>query len=391
VSTIDDDGINVTNVSCSEKLIALTNPTAFEYVSTDMLLYNDELYTVEFNTSNGTPVICTNFSTNGTIVSTINFFTFTYPVAYTILTYIGCPLSVIGCILILLTYSLFKELRTLPSQILMHLAIAILTGSLLIVVGGPIGLNFKIFCTPVAILNHYVFLSQFSWMSLMSTEIARNLYQAFKMKARESKAYKVKLLVMYTLLGWGIPLLIVLLTITVNFATTGLVLYGETEDGITTSCWINHPASLIVAFTAPVGILLFYNFVIFVIVTVYLCVSSRSHSKLNRSTKVPFLRFNIAIFSVSGVTWLFGFIALLPGLQWAWIPYIIFNSTQGFVIFVAFLCTKRVALLYLGLFIRARHWRKRVTELESSAKDTMIMSSAKVGSKHSISEEHLTV
>ena len=99
---------------------------------------------------------------------------------YSILAYIGCPLSVIGCILILLTYSLFKELRTLPSQILMHLAVAILVGNLLILVGGPIGETFNIICTPVAILSHYIFLSQFSWMSLMSTEIARNLYQGFR-------------------------------------------------------------------------------------------------------------------------------------------------------------------------------------------------------------------
>ena len=377
---LDDDK----NSNCSTKLIALTDPTVFEFVSTDnMLLYNEELYIVEFNTSNGTPVICVNFSTNGTIVSTINFLTFDYSVEYSILTYIGCPLSVIGCILILLTYSLFKELRTLPSQILMHLAVAILVGNLLILVGGPIGEAFNIICTPIAILSHYVFLSQFSWMSLISTEIVRNFYQAFKMKAHEPKAYKVKLLVVYALLGWGIPLLIVLLSIIVNFTTTDLVLYGELEDGTPGICWINHPLSVVVAFVVPLGISLIYNTVIFVIATIYLCISSISHSKLKNDKKVPFLRLNIAIFSVSGITWLFGFIALLPELQWAWIPYIILNSAQGFVIFVAFLCTKRVALLYLGLF--TRHWRKGVTVHEFSTKETL--SSAK-GSKHS-SEEHL--
>ena len=224
----------------------------------------------------------------------------------------------------------------------------------------------------------------------MSTEIARNIYQAFKMKAHESKTYKVKLLVVYALLGWGVPLLIVLLTVIVNFTTTGLVLYGEAEDidGTSGYCWINHSPSLIIAFITPIGILLTYNSVIVVIVTIYLCVSSRSHSKLKGSTRVPFVRFNIAIFSVSGVTWVFGFIALLPRLEWAWIPYVILNSTQGFIIFVAFLFTKRVALLYWNLFTRACHWRKRATELESSTKDTM--SSTKVGSKYS-SEEHLAV
>ncbi|MCG8622573.1 MAG: Mth family G-protein coupled receptor [Proteobacteria bacterium] len=46
---------------------------------------------------------------------------------------------------------------------------------------------------------------------------------------------------------------------------------------------------------------------------------------------------------------MFGFIALLPQLSWAWIPYIIFTSTQGLIIFMAFLYSKRVALLYRSL------------------------------------------
>ena len=344
------------STNCLGELINLLDSTAFEFVSTDMLLYGEKPYTVEFNTSNGTPVICVNFTTNGT---TKGLFIKSYPAVYLILTYIGCPLSVIGCILILLTYSLFKELRTLPSLILMYLAVAILIGNLLILVGGPVGEMVRVICTPVAIITHYIFLSQFGWMSLMSTEIARNLYQAFKIKAHESKTYKIKFFVVYTLLGWGIPLLIVLLTVIVNFTTTDLVLYGKSKDGTPGRCWINHFASVVISFVTPLGISLVYNTIIFVVVTIYLCVSSKSHSKLKSDKKVPFLRLNIAIFSVSGVTWIFGFLALLPQLEWAWIPFILLNSTQGFIIFVAFLCTKRVALLYLGLFT---HHRKVVTE-----------------------------
>ena len=350
---------NSTWSNCSGELIALTDPTAFEFISTDVLIYNEELYTVEFSTSNGTPIVCVNFTINGTIVSTVNVLTFTYPAEYLILTYIGCPLSVIGCILILLTYSLFKELRTLPSLILMYLAVAILIGNLLILVGGPVGEMVRIICTPVAIITHYIFLTQFAWMTLMSTEITRNLYQAFKMETQESKTYKIKLLIVYTLLGWGGPLLIVIPTVIVNFTTTNLVLYGELEDGTPGRCWMNHPASVFVTFVTPLGITLIYNTVIFVVATIYLCVSSKSHSKLNSDKKVPFLRLNIAIFSVSGITWIFGFLALLPQLAWAWIPFILLNSTQGFVIFVAFLCTKRVSLLYLGLF---SHYRKPAAE-----------------------------
>ena len=88
------------------------------------------------------------------------------------------------------------------------------------------------------------------------------------MKVHESKAHKVKLLVVYALLGWRIPLLIVLLTVIVNFITIDLVLYGEMEDGTSGHCWINHPLSVVVAFVALLGISLLYNSIIFVIATI---------------------------------------------------------------------------------------------------------------------------
>ena len=353
-------------------LIALNHSTSYVFVNADILLYNEELYTVEYNMSNGDPVICVNFSTNGTEPNNINNFGLPYPEAYKILSNVGCPLSVIGCILILLTYSIFKELRTLPSLILMQLAIAILIGNLIILVGGPVLDEIeeaRVLCTLLAILTHYIFLTQFSWMSLMSTEIARKMHAAFKMKTTESKTYEMKLLVMYLLLGWCTPLVIVIITVIVNFTTTDLVLYGVLDDENVGQCWINHVASVLVSFYAPVALSLVYNTVIFTVVTIFLCVSSHSHSKLSKTSNVPFLRLNIGVFSVSGITWVFGLIAILLYQEWVWIPFIILNSIQGFVIFIAFLGTKRVILLYISLCCH----RKSNTSFRSDgicAKDT---------------------
>ena len=43
------DNRNNINANCSTKLIALIDPTVFEFVGIDMLLYNEELYTIEFS------------------------------------------------------------------------------------------------------------------------------------------------------------------------------------------------------------------------------------------------------------------------------------------------------------------------------------------------------
>ena len=81
------------------------------------------------------------------------FFYHPYPAGYFILTYIGCSLSVIGTVPILLTYCLFKDLRSLPSKLLMNLAATILMSSVFILIGGPITAAFPNanLCTSVTV------------------------------------------------------------------------------------------------------------------------------------------------------------------------------------------------------------------------------------------------
>ena len=88
------------------------------------------------------------------------------------------------------------------------------------------------------------------------------------------------------------------------------------------------------------------NFTLFVIVTVFLCHSARFSTRIANEKSLPYFRVNVAVFSVTGLTWVFGFVALFAGTNWAWYPFIIFNSTQGFMIFITFILTKRVLKLY---------------------------------------------
>ena len=49
-------------------------------------------------------------------------------------------------------------------------------------------------------------------------------------------------------------------------------------------------------------------------------------------------------------TWLFGFLALIGELSWAWYPFIILNSSQALWIAATFLLTKKVINLYISGF-----------------------------------------
>ncbi len=179
----------------------------------------------------------------------------------------------------------------------------------------------------------------------MSFQMARTFYRASKMKIGSSK----KLFLLYFVIGWSVPIAIIAISIIVDFTTEDLVQYGVLEDDRQGSCWINHFESAIVSLMVPLVVSFLINMILFFIVTTYICLAARSSSKMDKRQNGQYFRVNVATFSITGLTWVFGFIALLAGTNWAWYPFIILNSTQGFVIFIAFILTKRVLHLYWNL------------------------------------------
>ena len=234
----------------------------------------------------------------------------------------------------------------------MNLAFVNLVTNLLFLIGGPVSQAFPItqLCAAVAILLHFFFLAQFVWMSVMSFEVVWKFYRAKKLIV-DSERDKLHLFVAYIILGWGLPFLITMVSIIVNFTTTGLVLYGVLADGSLGSCWINHLESAVIAFLLPLVLSLSFNLIMFIVVVVYNAAASRSQAKLKKAKNISFFRVTFAIFSITGLTWIFGFLAILAGASWAWYLFIIFNSTQGFIIFIAFLFKKKIFKHYHNLSV----------------------------------------
>ena len=338
-------------LNCSTELVPL-NDTEFTQLSNNTVqLVDGEVKDILGYSEDGQPLVCPDNVTS--VNTTIAYFS--YPTGYIELTYIGCSLSIIGSSLVLITYGLFKVLRTLPSKILMNLAFANLVTNLLILIGGPVSQAFPIIqlCTAVAICLHFFFLAQFVWMCVMSYEVVRKLFQAKKL-IMDSKRDKRHLLMLYTLIGWGLPFTITTLSVIVNFATRSLVLYGVASDGSRGLCWINHLESAIVVFLIPLILCLLFNLIMFLIVTLFSIAASRSQAKLKKGENISFFRVTLAVFTTTGLTWIFGFIAILAGTSWAWYLFIIFNSTQGFVIFVAFICKKKILMHYVGTCVNLK-------------------------------------
>ena len=337
------------NISCAEVLIQLTEDDDFQFVNNTTVLYSDALHDVA-GMLDGYPVICINFSSNGTMLVNETDIFYIYPKAYFVLTYIGCSLSLVGVMIILVSLVLLKELRTLSMAILANLSASMLVTNLFILVGAPIveATQSRSLCISVSVVLHLFFLAQFSWMTAMSVEILWALIRGLQLRA-PSLRNSSRIFVVYFLIGWGLPLAIVGVAAAVNFSpsTSHLVLYGRLEDGTDGLCWMNHKLSAIVAFVVPVALSLLINLVILVIISVILIRAVRHQVSISHSSPYVYVRLYCAVFFSSGATWVFGFLAIIAGTDWAWYPFIVFNSVQGVLLFVVFILTKKVCVLYL--------------------------------------------
>ena len=115
---------------CDEGHIVLQE-SEFELLDNDTLLFGND--TIEIVGHNGrSPIICSNFTQNGTVPQHLTVFNYSYPPILSVPIYVCC--------------SLFTEKDEL--------------------------------CETTAMLLHLVMLSQFFWMSIMSFELLHTFYRA---------------------------------------------------------------------------------------------------------------------------------------------------------------------------------------------------------------------
>ena len=144
----------------------LSNGTV--YIKPHGKMYSNTSYTVLENKL----LLCVSFSRNGTTgkegsTGKIQ----TTPASLQLLTSIGCIVSVVSLVLLLITYLLFHELRNLPGKIIINLALALLLYQSVFFLAVKTANQQQ--CLIVAILLHFFVLSSFTWMNVMAFDVHR--------------------------------------------------------------------------------------------------------------------------------------------------------------------------------------------------------------------------
>lgn len=327
-------------VNCSGVLVRLNDS---EYV----ILMNGSLYRNisrelfepdRFLPVNDTIWVCAHFSSFYEAARNIT----ENNIVLVLLTFIGLSVSIVSFFAVLVTYALFKELRTLPGTNLMNLSLAHLLADLFYLATGHV--DAKVACAIIAILLHYFFLVSLTWMSVMAFETWVVFSKILIQKRNRNKREKCFNLLGRTTMGWLSAFVFVVVCVALDQSNAVAFHYGGIKG-----CWINNPNANMFFFVLPVAFSISFNTVFFVLTVRAIRNTAKqtqraTHQTLHRKNAVLFLK----IFILTGFTWTFGILKITVSEYFKY-PFIIFTTLQGLYIMLAFVFTTRVKRMYCAL------------------------------------------
>ena len=268
--------------------------------------------------------------------------------ALRILTVIGFGISMLFLFTLLITYGIFKELRTLPGLNLMNLAISMMLSYLIWLIGTANFQETKT-CEILGVIEHYLFLVTFVAMSVISYHSCVVFSRPFRARVSSNSR---KQFVKYSSIAWLIPALFIAVCIALDQTETTFDIYGNT-------CWLSTDKAVLYLFLLPAAVLLLYNIGTFIKTAMTLTQHGKDSEILQKNQKQNFL-VCIKLATLVGFPWVFAFFGVIfSDVEAFEYLFVVFVSLQGLYIGLAFVCNKKTFQLYKKL------WR---SENRSSAK-----------------------
>uniref|UniRef100_A0A3Q3JZR7 G-protein coupled receptors family 2 profile 2 domain-containing protein n=1 Tax=Monopterus albus TaxID=43700 RepID=A0A3Q3JZR7_MONAL len=177
-------------------------------------------------------------------------------------------------------------------------------------------------CISTAWFLHYFLLVSFTWMGLEAVHMYLALVKVFNSYVSQ---YMLKL----SLVGWGIPMIVVIIY------RARQIMNPLFSPILSHSCWLKNDIAFYVAVVAYFCVIFLFNFIMFIVVLVQLSrIRKQNPHNVQHRTTAQDVRSVVGITILLGLTWGFAFFAWGPvNLAFMYL-FAIFNSLQGFFIFV---------------------------------------------------------
>ncbi|KFP77105.1 putative G-protein coupled receptor 112, partial [Acanthisitta chloris] len=249
----------------------------------------------------------------------------------TLISYAGCGASSLFLGITLVTYLTLEKLRRdSPSKILLNLCAALLMLNMVFLTNSWLSsFNQPGLCITMAMLLHYFLLAAFTWMFLESVHFYLALVKVFNV-------YVPKYILKCSIAGWGIPAIVITLVLIINKDFYGNGSYSVNSP-YSSFCWIQDNTVFYISVVAYFILIFLTNTAMCITVLLQIhSVKSRAQ-KRSRSWKQSVLQDLKSAFSLMfllGLTWGFAFFAWGAVRIFFLYLFSIFNTLQGFFIFV---------------------------------------------------------
>ncbi|XP_046546561.1 uncharacterized protein LOC124256630 isoform X2 [Haliotis rubra] len=267
-----------------------------------------------------------------------------------IISAVGCGISIFFLVLTICIYCfLWRYVKSDRAIILINLCFALII-AYSIFLGGVTQTENQAVCTAISALLHFFFLVVFFLMLAEGVEVLVSVIYVFNTKSR---------LRWLLLLSWGAPVVVV----GISLGVTQLKGYGSEQF-----CWLSLESGLLWAFVAPALAVILANLIIVFIVlkTMFSTTAMMTKSAIEKGRAG--LKALCVLLPLMGVTWVFGVFSVNEDLTVFQYLFAVFNSLQGFFIFIFHCLVSRQ--VQDGMKNRKRRYRAKsfkTTGTESSS------------------------
>ncbi|XP_073320963.1 adhesion G-protein coupled receptor G1-like [Pagrus major] len=256
----------------------------------------------------------------------------------TFITVTGCSISLFALVLTILLFITNKTIRAdISMKVHINLAIALILLNVHFLPSHTVAaLSSTGLCLYMALTLHFSLLATFSWMALEGFHLYLLLIRVFNIYVRR---YLLKI----SLVGWGVPAVIVSLVVIIDSDTYGSVPLDSSNSNSTAICYIRDNTVKMVTTVGVFSLVFLFNVIMLGVMVQR--VLSLHHSK-EFGQKIHD-RAKREICTLLGIT-------ILLGIPWGLVffsfghlttaglyPFCILNSLQGFFIFLWFVMSLR--------------------------------------------------
>ena len=325
--------------------------TTYEVLHNDSIYFKSLNLTVSkedyFKINDTTTVICVD-SFHREMSSVKRSFIFPDSLVESSITITGYSISLISMIFFIVVHLHYSQLRNLPGKLILSLVFVLFFAQLMFLLL-PVVQDIPWLCQTCAIVTHYLYLSSFFWMNVISFDIWKKFDQHckyFRLWGNDFMTYIVYLI--YAMLS---PLVLIFFVAITDY---GLLIVSNKfkADYGHSYCWITNTFASLCYFALPVAMILLSNIFLFTLTICNICATSTTVSGTSTSFGLSlhaYCMICIKLSFIMGFTWVFGFLSnAVPDFPVLWFLFILLGSFQGLFISIAFMCNRKVYMLIMG-------------------------------------------